>query len=136
MSKAEARLAGRVLFASVRFGALLVFAALLLSAGGVVDKVTSGTALRAQAVAHVIENWPEPILQTRLPRHVVSEEGSRVRVKVRIAHPDAKIAVLVALPAMPAQYAGKIRMPWRQAIVRAGHRPRPYDARGPPRQVV
>jgi len=136
MSKAEARLAGRVLFASVRFGALLLFAALLLSAGGVVDKVTGGTALRAHAVAHVIENWPEPTLHTRMPRHVASEEGARVRVKVRVGETDAKIGVLVSIPAVAVRQADRLPVTWRPAIVRAGYRPRPYDPQGPPHQVV
>lgn len=135
VSGAEARLAARSFVAFARCGALLMVAALIaVCARGVEKRVEPATA-RVQ-VAHVIENWPEPTLHTRMPRHVAGEEGARVRVKLRAPESDGEIAVLMALPAVPVRQADNYPVKWRPALAGAGHLPRPYDPQGPPHPFV
>jgi len=135
VSGAEARLAARSFIAFVRCGAFLMVAALLAVCARGVEKSVAPATPHVQ-VSHVIENWPEPTLHTRMPRHVAGEEGARIRVKLRVSDADAKTAVLVAIPAVAVRQADRFPVAWLPALVRGGHSPRPYDPQGPPHQFV
>jgi hypothetical protein len=138
MSRAEKRLARRSLLTFLQATIILLFAGLSLAAYNAHDDVLNAAHAQKRAVAHVIENWPEPKLRAHAPRHAASEEASRTRLKQRAwdSDSDSTIAKRVLVPILPSRRSGAFFMARTPVSAHAAHRPRPYDPQGPPLQVV
>ena len=136
MSRAEAKLARRSLRALVQATFVLLFAGLSLTAYNAHVDALNAAQGQHRVVAHIIENWPGSNLHANAPRHVASEEASRIRVKVRAWESDSTIAKRVLVPVLPSRRAANFLAAWPPVFAHTGLRPRPYDPQGPPLQVV